>query len=407
MSRLYQIKTAALVSIASRLRNGIPCTIPALAPDAQGHLNPEEASTQTGGQNCNVDVEFQDGIVWLARIRLDDPSLAPKPIQAYVFLSEVFTLKYLGNIGIPVPEVFHYKTESSGNPVGVPFLLMEKLKGAALDWNSTTSAQKIKVLEQLADVFLALEKHPFPTTGSIYPSNGSIKVGAFALPPLFESPNTPLGPFDTLESSLRVVFALQRKLIVNGELSSLAIDKYLSHRWREEMIPEVVALHNEAGFFLKHFDDKGDHIMVDEDFNITGIIDWEWASVEPKALAFSSPCMLRPVGDFYDGSNVLSPEEVELASIYERRGRNDMADLVRNGRKMQRLTFFLGGLSEEQKEFETLFQGLRAAWADDGSPPSSYQTWKEEALKKYEGDEQLQGLLRRTGTRLHSPPTAV
>ena len=396
LNRLYQIKTTALVSLASRLRNGIPCSIPALAPDAQGHLNPEEALTQTGGQNCNVDVEFQDGVVWLARIRLDDPSLAPKPTQAYIFLSEVFTLKYLGSIGILVPKVFYYEIESSENPVGVPFLLMEKLKGAALDWNSTTSAQKTKILEQLADVFLALEKHPFPTTGSMYPSNGSSEVGGFALPPLFESPNTPLGPFDTLESSLRAVFALQRKLIVDGELSSLAVDNYLSHRWREEMIPEVVSLHNEAGFFLKHSDDKGDHIMVDEDFTITGIIDWEWASLEPKARAFSSPCMLWPVGDFYDGSNVLSPEELELASIYEERGRNDMAHLIRNGRKMQRLTFFLGGLSEEQAEFEALFQGLRAAWTDNGSSPSSYQTWKDEALKKYEGDEQLQGLLRRT-----------
>ena len=291
--------------------------------------------------------------------------------------------------------------------MGVPFLLMEKLKGAALDWNSTTSAQKTKVLEQLADVFLALEKHPFPITGSMYPSNGSSEVGGFALPSLFESPNTPLGPFDTLESSLRAGFALQRKLIVDGELSSLAVDNYLSHRWREEMIPEVVSLHNEAGFFLKHSDDKGDHIMVDEDFTITGIIDWEWASLEPKALAFSSPCMLWPVGDFYDGSNVLSPEEVELASIYERRGRSDMAHLVRNGRKMQRLMFSLGGLSEEHDEFEALFQGLRAAWADDGRPPSSYQTWKDEALKKYEDDEQLQGLLRRTSTRLQCDRIAV
>ena len=388
-----------MISLASRLRNGISCTIPALTSDAQGHLNAEDASIHTGGQNCNVEVIFQDGVVWLARIRLEDPSLPPKPTQNYIFLSEVFTLKYLESIGIPTPKLFHYETESSENPVGVPFLLMEKLKGTALDWNSTTAAQKTKVLGQLADVFLALENLPFPTTGSIYSSNGSSEVCGFAQTPLFDSPNTPLGPFETLESSLSALFALQRKLIVNGELSCLAVDNYLSHLWREEMIPEVVSLHNEAGFFLKHCDDKGDHIMVDEDFTITGIIDWEWASLEPKALAFSSPCMLWPVGDFYDGSNVLSPEEVELASIFERRGRNDMAHLIWNGRKMQRLTFFLGGLSEEQDEFEALFQGLRAAWADDGSPPSPYQTWKDEALKKYEGDEQLKGLLRRTSTR--------
>ncbi len=26
-------------------------------------------------------------------------------------------------------------------------------------------------------------------------------------------------------------------------------------------------------FYLKHFDDKGDHILIDEQYNITGIID--------------------------------------------------------------------------------------------------------------------------------------
>ena len=72
------------------------------------------------------------------------------------------------------------------------------------------------------------------------------------------------------------MLAQQRKLISNGELSCLAIDNYLSNRWREDMIPEVLWLHDDAGFFLEHGEDKGDHILVDDDFTITGIIDWEF-----------------------------------------------------------------------------------------------------------------------------------
>ena len=109
------------------------------------------------------------------------------------------------------------------------------------------------------------------------------------------------------------------------------MDNYLSHRWR--VVPQVLWLHNHADFFLKHFDDKGDHVLVNEDFNITGIIDWEFASVEPKALAFSSPYMLWPVGNFYTGSNHLSPEGMELAGMFERRGRHDLTYLDRNGGK--------------------------------------------------------------------------
>ena len=199
------------------------------------------------------------------------------------------------------------------------------------------------------------------------------------------------------------MLAQQIKFIANSELSTLPVDHYLSCRWRVDMISEVLSLHKRAGFFLKHFDDKGDHILVDEDFNITSIIDWEFASLEPKALAFSSPCMLWPVSDFYAGSNRLSPEEIELAAIFERRRRHDMACLVRNGRKMQRYLFFNGGgVSHGREEFEAMFQGLRAAWAGDDNEPGPYQTWKDEALRKYAGDEQLMHLLRRNTTRLQS-----
>ena len=33
------------------------------------------------------------------------------------------------------------------------------------------------------------------------------------------------------------------------------------------LIPEVLELDNDAGFLLKHFEDEGDHVLVDEDFN--------------------------------------------------------------------------------------------------------------------------------------------
>ncbi|KAK4442577.1 hypothetical protein QBC34DRAFT_282140, partial [Podospora aff. communis PSN243] len=73
---------------------------------------------------------------------------------------------------------------------------------------------------------------------------------------------------------------------------------------------------------LKHYDDKGDHILVDDEYNITGVIDWEFASAEAKELlAFSSPCMMWPVGKFYDGDNSLAEDEVRFAAIFEQRGR--------------------------------------------------------------------------------------
>lgn len=61
-------------------------------------------------------------------------------------------------------------------------------------------------------------------------------------------------------------------------------------------------MQNDQNYYLKHADDKGDHILVDEDFNITGIIDREWTYTAPPAHAFNSPIGLLPVADFYDSS---------------------------------------------------------------------------------------------------------
>jgi hypothetical protein len=349
--------------------------------------------SQMGGQNCNLDIKFEDGVIWLARIRLDDPLLPPKSIQTYLSLSEVATLRFLEGTKVPAPKVFYYSSDYGKGPIGMPVILMEKIKGTPLDWNNASASQRTKVLERLVDIFLELERYPFTLSGSLN-SPKTKTVGAFAQLSLFRSPKSLIGPFKTIAESARVMVELQQGLINNGELSSFSVDYYLSHCWRLDLIPQLVSFCNEQPFFLKHFDDKGDHILVDNDFNITGIIDWEFASIEPKAHAFSTPCMLWPVGDFYSGSNNLSPAEIEFASIYERRGRKDMADIVRQGRKLQRFYFFNGGgIATDFEEFKSLFQGLRTAWANaEGDQFESYEDWKTQALRTYAGDKILRAL---------------
>ena len=187
--------------------------------------------------------------------------------------------------------------------------------------------------------------------------------------------------------------------ILNGELSSFAVENYLSFCWRRDMITHATNLCNETAtkaFFLKHGEDKGDHIMVDADFNITGIIDWECTTTEPKALAFSTPCMLFPVADFYDGKNNLSAEETEFAGLLEARGRHDLAKIVLASRKMQRLTWVNGvGGYRDEEEFRSLFTGVRAAWADcdTNETLSAHEEWLADAKERYRDDAGLQSLL--------------
>ena len=166
---LGKINVKALELAASRARKGIPCQIPAFADHIDLVARIDLVSSQCGGQNCHVNVEFADGVTWIARIRLDDPLLPPPSVQARIFFSEVATLKFLAHTQVPAPHVYAYELESPENTVGTSYILMEKLTGKPLDWNSANAEQRTRVMEQLADVYLELEKHPILLTGSLIP----------------------------------------------------------------------------------------------------------------------------------------------------------------------------------------------------------------------------------------------
>ena len=300
----------ALRSAASRAREDISCHIPAFDNHIDGSAGRLTlVSSQWGGQNCHFDIEFPDGVTWIARIRLDDPMLPPPSIQAriFFFLSEVATLKFLASTKVPAPHVYGYALESPENPVGTSYVLVEKLAGKPLDWNSANTEQRVWVMEQLADVYLELERHPFPLSGFLTlqvsgvtaETNGNqVKVSSFAQLPCFETPEQGLGPFQTLEAAYTAIIHQQMQTLANHEVSSLPLDNYLTFLWRLKVLPKFVAnsVSREGPFYLKHYDDKGDHILVDEEHNITGVIDWEFTSTESKELAFSSLCMMWLVG---------------------------------------------------------------------------------------------------------------
>jgi hypothetical protein len=73
--------------------------------------------------------------------------------------------------------------------------------------------------------------------------------------------------------------------------------------------------HDDTQFYLRHADDKGDHLLVDDDYNITGIVDSEWAYTDAKPAAFNSTLMLLPVADFHDGKSQLGEDELIFCPV--------------------------------------------------------------------------------------------
>lgn len=349
-----------------------------------------------GGMNYHVEVSFDDGVQWMARIRRYNAASPPEALRNYIVQSEVATLKFLEKTAVPTPKVFDFALENEDNPIGVGYILMEKLPGKSLDWPTATGEQRQRVVSQLADTFIELSKYPFNLLGSL-DLPGEPHVGPFArelLTNFTHSGMHAIGPLSSLEEFHKASLELILDLILRQEMyPQQAVDAYLIHRFLIDLIPSVLPpVQSDKNCYLKHGDDKGDHILVDEDFNITGIIDWEWAHTAVPAHAFNSPIGFLPVAAFYNGANDLVLEEVEFARLLEDKGRQDLAGFVRNGRLQHRFEFCCGYDLEDWDGFLGLFQGLReAVKADEGL---DWNAWRAVALDRYKDDAGLQQLLR-------------
>jgi hypothetical protein len=116
-----------------------------------------------------------------------------------------------------------------------------------------------------------------------------------------------------------------------------------------------------------------------------------------KAQAFAAP--IGFVSDpFFYGKNSLCPREVALINAYEKLGRPDMAQLVRKGKKFQRLSFVLNGRQIDPVEL----LAIRAAFLDlpDGvtGQPTTMAEWIRVASERYQDDAGLKRILSSRGT---------
>src|SRR3569833_2002909 len=149
----------------------IPCSIPPLQYDRCTR------DSVMGGMNYHIEVSFDDGMKWIARIRRFNATSPPVALRDYIIKSEVATLKFLELTDLPSPRVYDFASENANNPVGVSHILMEKLLGKSLRWALATQKQKKNVMNQLADIFVELHKYPFDLLSSLdHPSDTHISA---------------------------------------------------------------------------------------------------------------------------------------------------------------------------------------------------------------------------------------
>lgn len=70
-----------------------------------------------GGMNYHIEVRFDDGIVWIARIRRLNATSPPAALRDYIIQSEVATLMFLKHTKVPAPEVYDFALKTLNNTI--------------------------------------------------------------------------------------------------------------------------------------------------------------------------------------------------------------------------------------------------------------------------------------------------
>lgn len=376
LSLLNNIDGNALQARAEALR-GIACNV-ILPTSSMAYRN----SSIVGGCNYHGSIVFEDGVIWLARFRLPNHNSPPVEERNFDRRSEYATYSFLKKALVPVPEVFEVADDNDpNNPVGSGYILLEKFPGNPMDWDAANDLQKDKVCQQLADIYTKIKKQPLDRLGRLQPSSSnptSIEVGPAFFTYDQNGNATAIGPFKTSNEYYTAIINHRLNLVKTREIApSAPTDQYLVFKTLLDNLPN----NDDGPFYLRHTDSRDANFLVDEDFNITGVIDWELATVVPKASAFQSPLFMYDLTELYDeGLSTPSVEEARFGKVLREKGEDELA-----GFAVQKMFFRLDQCVDTDPLVRDQFEELFAGWwmGVKGVGGFDWEDWRKDSLGKY------------------------
>ena len=278
-------------------------------------------------------------------------------------------------------------------------MLVDELPGTPFDRYSVTEEQAETVYLQIADIQSAIHRQPFDRIGSLtLDSNETVCVG-----PVTGDRAGFLSQFGPLSDAKEFYVGFTEehlRLIADGQLwGQYPIDAYLMFKHLRELALQgrcnPLEYAGDMGpFYLKHTDDKGDHILVDNELNITGIIDWSFARTLPAYDAFGPSLLTADMDNLLQGEKGLSTQDELFASCLDSRC-PELSCFMRSPDTTRRFIFSLGvGMDPTLVEAVTIFKATVETLA--GHSISNWDDWREEQLQKWADDEALQRLLQKS-----------
>ncbi|KAJ5380488.1 uncharacterized protein N7496_002916 [Penicillium cataractarum] len=211
---------------------------------------------------------------------------------------------------------------------------------------------------------------------------------------------SPHEPFDTSSDYYTSSVEQNLALIADGQrFTSSPVNYYLVFSYLKSQIQDLAPKSNRNSvetteqFYIKHVDDKGDHLMVADELNIIGIIDWQMARVVPASEAFGPSLATAEMSDIYDGVSSLTIHDHELARFLKAKGAAELADIMSKDEKLRR--FFCLDVDFPWDETLLLIRGIWTAFGIERN--TDWKAWKMDMLDQNIHDRRLKQIIDRFG----------
>ncbi|KAK5115920.1 hypothetical protein LTR62_000376 [Meristemomyces frigidus] len=286
-----------------------------------------DCKKKEGGFNRVFMILLDNGRTVVARLPVQIAGPATLTVS-----SEVATIELVRDrTSVPVPRVLSWGS-GTDNAVGAEYIIMDEVPGVLLKdvWNNMKASQHIQCIRSLGELSVQLWTLSFPSFGSLYfytssPSNAVRLDDTFSIGPLCAPHHWDCGTKDkfnvnTFTSSPGPWHSLEAYLsgfISEAQSSALANAK---KQWQQAITYSRSACRDfrYRAEPLSHPDFHTRNIFVDptDPTRITGIIDWQWAAIEPAFMltaetpdiAQELPHDGRPSGNADANTNELSPQ---------------------------------------------------------------------------------------------------
>ncbi|KAF2489588.1 hypothetical protein BU16DRAFT_597006 [Lophium mytilinum] len=284
----------ALLEYASKLRDGTECKL----------------LTDIGmGANHMIRViEFDDGKRWVARVHMPysmyDGSIKMVWDDAKeTFDNEVVILNLIReSSNIPVPAIYAHETADT---VGVqaPFILMECVEGNVgtdifddKTFEAFPDERKDTLFDSVAEVHVGLSTVLLPKIGTVIGRN---EDGTYIQGPIY-----PIGgPFDTATEFFQAWaknmpfcnLAHMPRLLAKGGRSAEIPASIEAFRAAIQELASKISVCDKGPFPIWHNDCGNNNIIMDDNFAVLGVIDWEMAYAAPWEVFGDYPRFIESV----------------------------------------------------------------------------------------------------------------